>query len=273
MNRAQLTELIKRKRSFLCVGLDTAIDKIPGYLKELEDPLFEFNKAIIDSTKDYAIAYKANLAFYEMMGSKGWISLGKTIDYIKRVSGLFTIADAKRGDIGNSASHYAKAFFDNLGFDGVTVNPYMGYDAVAPFLEYKDKFTIILALTSNEGSSDFQMQMCGRKYLYEEVITRSAGWGSPATIMYVLGATKPDVLAKARKLVPDHFFLVPGIGAQGGDLKSVCEKGMNDKCGLIVNASRSIIYASTGQDFAQQARKAAFELQQQMEAVLNNRKL
>ncbi len=273
MNREKLYSLIKLKRSFLCIGLDTDIEKIPEHLKKSDDPVFEFNKAIIDFTRDYAIAYKLNLAFYERCGSSGWLSFEKTIDYLRGIGNIFTIADAKRGDIGNSASQYAKAFFDNLGFDAITVNPYMGYDAVAPFLEYKDKITILLALTSNEGSSDFQMQLCGKKYLYEVVLTRSAGWGSSDQIMYVVGGTKSGVLTKARHLVPDCFFLVPGIGAQGGDLKSVCEKGMNDKCGLIVNASRSIIYCSSERDFAEQARKAAFELQQQMETELSNRKL
>ena len=270
MNRAQLAGLIKRKRSFLCVGLDTDIDKIPDFLKKHNDPLFEFNKAIIDSTKDYAIAYKPNLAFYEMIGSKGWASLEKTIDYLKSCGDLFTIADAKRGDIGNSAAYYAKAFFEFLDFDAVTVNPYMGYDTIAPFLEYTDKFTILLALTSNEGSSDFQMLKCGEDYLYEQVILKSASWAGADQLMYVVGATKPEIVSKARKLAPDNFFLVPGVGAQGGDLNSVCKGGLNDQCGLIVNASRSIIYASTGKDFAEKAREAARDMQQQMETELKS---
>lgn len=269
MNRVQLADLINRKKSLLCVGLDADIDKIPDFLKKADDPLFEFNKAIIDSTKDYAIAYKPNLAFYEMLGAKGWASLEKTIEYLKGSGELFTIADAKRGDIGNSAKYYAKAFFEFLDFDAVTVNPYMGYDTVAPFLEYTEKFTILLALTSNKGSSDFQMLKCGEDHLYEDVIRKSSGWASPDQLMYVVGATKPEIIAKARKLAPDNFFLVPGVGAQGGDLQSVCKGGLNDQYGLIVNASRSIIYASTGQDFAGQARKAAFELQQQMEKLLD----
>ncbi len=271
MNRAQLANIIKQKRSFLCVGLDADIDKIPGYLKKADDPLFEFNKAIIDSTKDYAVAYKPNLAFYEMIGSKGWVSLEKTINYLKSCGDLFTIADAKRGDIGNSASYYARSFFEFLDFDAVTVNPYMGYDTIAPFLEYTDKFTILLALTSNKGSSDFQMLKSGEHYLYEEVIVKSSGWASPDQIMYVVGATKPEIVAKARKLTPDNFFLVPGVGAQGGDLDSVCKGGLNSQCGLIVNASRSIIYASAGKDFAEKAREAARDMQHQMETELKSR--
>ncbi len=271
MNRTGLAGIIKKKQSFLCVGLDTDINKIPEHLKELDDPLFEFNKAIIDSTKDYAVAYKLNMAFYEIMGSKGWISLEKTIKYLKDTGGLFTIADAKRGDIGNSAKYYAKAFFEVLGFDAVTVNPYMGFDTVAPFLEYNDKFTILLGLTSNKGSSDFQMLKCGDKYLYEDVITKSSGWAGPDQIMYVVGATQPEIIAKARNLVPGNFFLVPGVGAQGGDLASVCAAGLNEQCGLLVNASRSIIYASTGGNFAEKAREAARNMQQQMENEFKNR--
>lgn len=271
MNRACLANLIKQKRSFLCVGLDTDIEKIPGHLRIFDDPVFEFNKAIIDSTRDYAVSYKANIAFYEMMGSKGWASLEKTIKYLKSSGDLFTIADAKRGDIGNSAKYYAKAFFEFLDFDAVTVNPYMGYDTVAPFLEYKDKFTILLASTSNEGSSDFQMLKCGDDHLYEKVILKSSSWASPDQLMYVVGATKPEIIGKARKLVPDNFFLVPGVGAQGGDLAGVCKVGLNEQCGLLVNASRSIIYASSHDDFAEKAREAARNVQQQMEAELKNR--
>ncbi len=273
MNREKLYNLIKLKRSFLCVGLDTDMARIPEHLKKSDDPVFEFNRAIIDSTFEYAVAYKFNLAFYEHYGSKGWLSLERTMGYLKSIGNIFTIADAKRGDIGNSASQYARAFFDHMGFDAVTVNPYMGRDAVEPFLRYDDKFTVILALTSNQGSSDFQMQKCGNKYLYEEVITRTSEWGSPDQIIYVIGATKPDVFAKVRGFAPGNFLLVPGIGLQGGDLNSVCRDGLNEMCGLIVNASRSIIYASTGQDFDAKACKAASELQRQMETILNNRKL
>jgi len=270
MTRNQLIQLINTKKSFLSVGLDADIDKIPQHLKNSEDPVFEFNKAIIDSTIDYAVAFKLNLAFYESIGHEGWLSFEKTIEYLKKRGNIFTIADAKRSDIGNTATHYAKAFFENLGFDAVTVNPFMGYDAVVPFLKYKDKFTIILALTSNAGSSDFQMQYCGNKYLYEEVIVKSAKWASPDQIMYVIGATKADVLKNARELVPDNFFLVPGVGAQGGDLQSVCKHGMNDQCGLLINSSRSIIFSSQDRDFAEKAGESAFEIQKQMEIILNS---
>ncbi len=269
----RLINLINSKRSFLCIGLDSDINKIPNHIRDCDDPLFEFNKEIINFTCDYAVAYKLNLAFYERMGSGGWLSLEKTIDYLKSRGNFFTIADAKRGDIGNSARHYAQTFFDNLGFDAVTVNPYMGYDTVAPFLEYKEKCTILLALTSNPGANDFQMLNCCDKFLYEEVILQSSQWGSPEQIMYVMGATNPDFLAKARELVPGNFFLVPGVGAQGGDLQKVCNNGMNSECGLIVNSSRNIIYASESKDYGEKARKAAFDLQQQMMAILNNRQL
>lgn len=270
MTTTQLGKLIRSKRTFLCVGLDSDIDKIPEHLKNFDDPLFEFNKAIIDSTHDYAVAFKLNLAFYEQLGSSGWLSLEKTIDYLKRFENIFTIADAKRGDIGNSATYYAKTFFENLGFDAVTVNPYMGFDTLAPFLEYKHKVTIILALTSNAGSSDLQMQICNNGYLYEEVLIKTSKLGNPDQIMFVMGGTKPDIIARARNIVPEYFFLVPGIGAQGGDLKSVCEKGLNDHCGLIVNSSRNIIYASSGLNFTEKARSIAYNLHQQMDFILND---
>jgi len=267
MNKQQLIEQIKLKRSFLCVGLDTDMDKIPKHLLETEDPLFEFNKAIIDATKSVAVAYKPNIAFYECYGPKGWESLKKTLDYIPK--DIFTIADAKRGDIGNTSTYYAKTFFEYLDCDSVTVAPYMGEDSVTPFLEFKDKWVILLALTSNKGALDFQLTTDQQgKELYKTVLEKSAKWGSAEQLMYVVGATRSTDIAAVRKQVPDHFFLVPGVGAQGGSLEDVVEYGWNNDCGLLVNSSRAIIYASNGLDFANQAANAAKEVQQQMAKLL-----
>ncbi|MGC3948029.1 MAG: orotidine-5'-phosphate decarboxylase [Chryseolinea sp.] len=266
MTREQLFQEIKRKGSYLCVGLDTDIHKIPKHLLAADDPLFEFNKQIIDATQEYCIAYKPNLAFYEAMGPKGWESLQKTVEYIP--NHIFTIADAKRGDIGNTASLYAQAFFDYLNFDAITVAPYMGADSVTPFL-YKDKWVILLAHTSNSGSADFQLfeSSNGRK-LYEEVIERSRQWATPDQLMFVVGATRADRMAEIRALAPDNFFLVPGIGAQGGDLAQVSKAGLNKQCGLIVNSSRAIIYASGDKDFATKAGAEALNVRNEMESLL-----
>lgn len=268
MTRQQLFEQIKSKESFLCVGLDTDIQKIPKHLLSAEDPIFEFNKQIIDATHQYAIAYKPNLAFYEAMGSKGLESLEKTMEYIPR--DLFTIADAKRGDIGNTSSMYARAFFENMNFDSVTVTPYMGEDSVSPYLAHSRKWVILLAATSNTGSFDFQELLVenSSEKLYERVIRKSAEWGNPNNMMYVVGATRAKSLIGVRRLVPDHFLLIPGVGAQGGSLSQVCKYGMNKQCGLIVNSSRGIIYAGDNKDFAQAAAQAAKELQVQMAAEL-----
>ena len=270
MTREQLFQLIQKKKSFLCIGLDTDINKIPSYLLELDDPIFEFNKQIIDNTHKYAIAYKPNIAFYESLGTKGWTSLEKTIEYLKRFD-VFTIADAKRGDIGNTSKMYAKAFLENLEFDSVTVAPYMGIDSVSPFLEYENKWVILLALTSNKGAADFQftINQASSKRLFEEVLLTSSNWGNPNNMMYVVGATQAEMLADIRKIIPDHFLLVPGVGAQGGSLEAVAKFGLNKQCGLIVNSSRGIIFASNGEDFSQHAGSKALELQQQMETILN----
>lgn len=266
MTRKQLFEQIKRKGSYLCVGLDTDIHKIPKHLLSADDPLFEFNKQIIDATHEYCIAYKPNLAFYEAMGPKGWESLQKTVEYLP--NDIFSIADAKRGDIGNTASLYAQAFFDYLNFDAITVAPYMGADSVTPFL-YKDKWTILLAHTSNAGSADFQLFEAGNgRKLYEEVIVRSQQWATPDQLMYVIGATRADRMHEIRALAPQHFFLVPGVGAQGGDLAQVSKAGMNKECGLIVNSSRAIIYASAGEDFAAKAAAEARKVRDEMESLL-----
>lgn len=268
MTRQELIDQIKSKRSFLCVGLDTDIKKIPEHLNETDDPMFEFNKAIIDSTKDLAVAYKPNLAFYESLGSKGWESLEKTMAYIP--NDIFTIADAKRGDIGNTSKLYARAFFDNMNFDSVTVAPYMGHDSVMPFLEFENKWVILLALTSNEGAIDFQflpLEMSNKK-LYEKVLDRSQDWGTTENMMYVVGATRGEAIGDVRKLIPDHFLLVPGVGSQGGSLEDVAKYGLNKDCGLLVNSSRGIIYASSGEDFAEKARESALELQQRMATIL-----
>lgn len=267
MNKAQLFEQIKKKNSYLCVGLDTDISKIPTHLKNSSDPIFEFNKQIIDATHQYCIAYKPNIAFYEALGSKGWESLAKTLEYIPKE--CFTIADAKRGDIGNTSSLYAKAFFEQMSFDSITVAPYMGEDSVKPFLEFKNKWVILLAHTSNSGSSDFQLiESKSGKKLYEEVITKSQQWGTPEQLMYVVGATRADKIADIRKLAPEHFFLVPGIGAQGGDLAETSKHGLNKQCGLIVNSTRAIIYASADKDFASAAGSEARKVKEEMAALL-----
>lgn len=267
MTREQLFQQIIQKKSYLCVGLDSDPEKIPPHLRHLPDPVFEFNKQIIDATAAYCVAYKPNTAFYEVGGSQGWESLQKTLDYIPDTH--FTIADAKRGDIGNTSRLYARAFFETLGADALTVAPYMGEDSVRPFLEVKDHWVILLAHTSNPGSMDFQTMENSGELLYERVIRRAMEWGSPEQLMFVVGATHEKNIADIRKLAPDHFFLVPGIGAQGGDLKEVSEAGMNSHCGLLVNSSRSILYASSGGDFAKQAGKEAKKIRQEMEACLD----
>lgn len=268
MNRKELIEQIRLKRSFLCIGLDTDLSKIPAHLLDEEDPIFEFNKAIIDATKDLCVAYKPNTAFYEAYGSKGWDSLKKTIDYIP--DGIMTIADAKRGDIGNTSRYYAKAFFEELNADALTVAPYMGEDSVTPFLGFENKWVILLALTSNQGALDFQFFTSEEKeQLFQRVLRKSSEWGSPSELMYVVGATRAEGIGEVRKLVPDHFFLVPGIGAQGGSLEDVVEHGWNRDCGLLVNSSRGIIYASSGIDFDAKAREAALVVQQQMATILD----
>ncbi|MBK6904759.1 MAG: orotidine-5'-phosphate decarboxylase [Saprospirales bacterium] len=263
MTREELISQIRKKQSFLCVGLDPEWDRIPPHLLEKDDPVFEFNKAIIDATRDLCVAYKPNLAFYESMGLKGWNSLEKTLAYIP--SEHFTIADAKRGDIGNTSRLYARAFFETLDFDAITVAPYMGSDSVLPFLEFEDKWVILLALTSNAGSLDFQMQPTQTgEPLFSEVMRKAQEWGSPKNLMFVVGATHPSKLAEVRQLAPDHFFLVPGVGAQGGDLQAVMNYGMNADCGLLVNSSRGIIFAGNGEDFAEKAREAAAGVQLEM---------
>ena len=269
MNRAELVEQINRKKSFLCVGLDSDIKKIPSHLLQSEDPVFEFNRQIIDATADYCVAYKPNLAFYEALGAKGLQSLQKTIEYIPK--DIFTIADAKRGDIGNTSSLYARAFFESMNFDSITVAPYMGEDSVKPFMQYDGKWVILLALTSNKGSADFQDLDVNDKSskLYEVVLKTSQDWGSIENLMYVVGATKAEKLTEIRKLVPDHFLLVPGVGAQGGSLEEVAKYGMNEDCGLLVNSSRGIIFASDGPDFAQRAEFEAKQLQEEMKSYLD----
>lgn len=274
MTRQELISLIQRKKSFLCIGLDTDISKMPQHLKSAEDPIFEFNKAIIDATIDLAVAYKPNFAFYECYGAGGWKSLTKTINYINDTytGQAFTIADAKRGDIGNTSQQYARAMFDKassgMEFDAVTVAPYMGEDSVKPFLSYPSKWIVVLALTSNKGAEDFQFFTGNGSRLFEQVLSKSQLWGSPENMMYVVGATKADMLGGIRKLVPDHFLLVPGVGAQGGSLQEVAKYGLTRECGLLVNSSRNIIYASTGTDFAEKAREEAGKMQKEMEELL-----
>jgi len=282
MTRLQLVEQIFSKKTYLCVGLDTDLTKIPRHLLTSADPIFEFNKAIIDATKDYCVAYKVNTAFYEAEGLKGWQAMEKTVNYIPGTH--FKIADAKRGDIGNTSSQYAKAFFGNLGFDAITVAPYMGEDSVRPFLEYKGKWTILLGLTSNPGASDFEMQKIVRhlenldegmhtrrqeeKYLYETVLETASDWGTPENLMFVIGATQANEFVNIRRLTPTQFYLVPGVGAQGGSLKEISEKAMIKDCGLLVNASRAVIYASKGEDFADAAGKVAKEYSLEMKEYL-----
>lgn len=267
MNRTELILQIKKKKSYLCVGLDTDLEKIPAHLQQTSDPVFEFNKQIIDATHACCVAYKPNIAFYEALGPTGWESLQKTLDYIP--NDCFTIADAKRGDIGNTSSLYARAFFQLMNFDAITVAPYMGEDSVKPFLQFKDKWVILLAHTSNPGSADFQLiESNSKRKLYEEVIEKAQTWATPDKLMFVVGATQSDKMVAIRKLAPDNFFLVPGIGAQGGDLEMISKNGMNKDCGLLVNASRSIIYASTGKDFEEAAKQEASKVQQEMKSYL-----
>ena len=266
MNREYLIQQIKEKKSFLCVGLDTDIEKIPVHLKTAADAVFQFNKQIIDATKDLCVAYKINTAFYEAQGIKGWEALEKTVNYIPDTH--FKIADAKRGDIGNTSAQYAKAFFETIAFDAITVAPYMGSDSVKPFLDYKDKWTIVLGLTSNEGSIDFEQQKIGDNFLYEEVIHKSSSWGTKENLMFVVGATKATDLSSIRKIIPDHFLLIPGVGAQGGSLADVCKYGLNDDCGLLINASRAIIYAGKNANFAEEARRVAQEYQTEMKEYI-----
>ncbi len=272
MTTQQLTEQIIKKKSFLCIGLDVDLNKIPQHLLQTEDPIFEFNKAIIDATHHLCVAYKPNTAFYEAYGLKGWKALEKTINYLNdNHPDIFTIADAKRGDIGNTSTMYAKAFFEDLAFDSVTVAPYMGKDSVEPFLAFKDKHTIMLALTSNQGAFDFQTKQVEGKELYKQVLETSKNWKNSENLMYVVGATKAEYFAEIRKIVPNSFLLVPGVGAQGGNLQGVCKYGMSKNVGLLINSSRGIIYASSNDDFAQAAAAKAEDLQQQMEVVLNNK--
>ncbi|MBX7095647.1 MAG: orotidine-5'-phosphate decarboxylase [Flavobacteriales bacterium] len=272
MKREELIAQIRKKKSFLCVGLDTDLSKIPDFLLDHEDPIFEFNKSIIDATHDLCVAYKPNMAFYECYGKKGWIALEKTIAYINvKYPEIFTIADAKRGDIGNTSSMYAKAFLSEMNFDSITVAPYMGEDSVVPFLSVPDKWVIVLALTSNKGAMDFQtLEINGSpsEKLFERVLKTSSAWGNASSMMYVVGATQASMLSDVRKIIPDHFLLVPGVGAQGGSLKEVVHYGMNKDVGLLVNASRSILYASNKEDFASKARHEAELLQKEMAQFL-----
>jgi len=270
MNRQALIAQIEKKRSVLCVGLDTDINKIPEHLLSESDPIFAFNKAIIDATADFAVAYKPNIAFYESMGVKGWESLGKTIDYLNEsYPEVFTIADAKRGDIGNTSKMYAEAFFNSMSFDSVTVAPYMGVDSVSPFLAFEDKWVILLALTSNQGAFDFQLtENTDGEALFETVVKKAQEWATPDQLMFVLGATKTEYLERVRKAAPDSFFLVPGVGAQGGSLEDVLTKATNKDYGVLVNSTRGIIYQSKDKDFAEAARRAALELQQEMQRIL-----
>jgi orotidine-5'-phosphate decarboxylase len=271
MNTTALFNAIRNKKSFLCVGLDTDIDKLPHSILECDDPVFEFNKAIVDATAPYAVAFKPNIAFYESLGVEGWESLELTANYIKsKYPDIFLIADAKRGDIGNTSKMYARSFFKNMNFDAITVAPYMGEDSVTPFLEYEGKTVIILALTSNKGANDFQLlrEETGKKMLFEKVLETTSRWGNTNNIMYVVGATKAEHLKEIRKIVPDHFLLIPGVGAQGGSLEDVAQFGMNKQCGLIVNSSREIIYADATEKFAKVSGERAMQLQQKMESLL-----
>jgi len=268
MTKQELINQIKAKKSFLCVGLDADINKIPKHLLTLEDPIFEFNKQIIDATKDLCVAYKPNTAFYESLGAKGWESLQKTIDYIP--NDIFTIADAKRGDIGNTSKMFASAFFDNMNFDSVTVAPYMGEDSVKPFLDFKNKWVILLALTSNKGADDFQFFKENATQLFEKVLTKSQEWGTDENLMFVVGATRPEMFTQIRKHAPNNFLLVPGVGAQGGELSEVCKYGMTKDCGLLVNSSRGIIYAGNDENFAEAARNSALKIQKEMGILLEN---
>jgi orotidine-5'-phosphate decarboxylase len=270
MTTKELEFQIRQKKSFLCIGLDVDLHKIPSHLLTFEDPIFEFNKSIIDATHQLCVAYKPNTAFYEAYGIKGWQSLKKTINYLNEFyPEIFTIADAKRGDIGNTSSMYAKAFFEDLGFDSVTVAPYMGKDSVEPFLAFPNKHTILLALTSNEGAFDFQTKKVDENELYKQVLQTSKTWKNSENLMYVVGATKADYFKEIRKIVPNAFLLVPGVGAQGGNLEDVCEFGLNSQIGLLINSSREIIYASSEIDFAEKSKMKAKELQSAMEKILS----
>jgi orotidine-5'-phosphate decarboxylase len=271
MTGQEIFDLIRKKKSFLCIGLDSDIRKLPPHLRQHEDPVFEFNKKIIDATLDLAVAYKPNLGFYESNGVAGWKSLERTIRYLKDCGGeVFTIADAKRGDIGNTSEQYARAFLEMLDFDAITVAPYMGEDSVKPFLSFRGKWIILLALTSNRGAGDFQFLPAGNgsRRLYEEVLEKSCTWGTPDNLMFVAGATNAGMFAGIRKIVPEHFLLVPGVGAQGGSLEEVAKYGLNRQCGLLVNSSRAIIFASAGEDFADRARQEALSVQKSMETIL-----
>jgi len=270
MNRATLVSEIFRKKTFLCVGLDTELSKIPPHLLGSEDPILEFNRQIIDATRALCVAYKPNIAFYEALGPNGWHTLARTLEYIGDQH--FIIADAKRGDIGNTSRMYAEAFFNQLGCDAVTVAPYMGEDSVGPFLGFEGKWAILLALTSNQGSNDFQRDWLedSRQAVWEKVLQRSQQWGTPENLMFVIGATHPEAFIRVREIAPEHFLLVPGVGAQGGDLAAISEHGMNQDCGLLVNASRSILYASSGEDFAKKASEEAKRLQQTMKMLLES---
>ena len=262
MTRNELIQQIRTKKSVLCVGLDTDLSKIPQHLLQEEDPMFAFNKAIIDATKDFTVSYKINTAFYEAYGEKGWKSLEKTLNYIPK--NIFTIADAKRGDIGNTSTQYAKTFFETYQFDSVTIAPYMGKDSVVPFLQFPGKWGIVLGITSNEGSLDFQHLIADGKPIYQHVMTTVSGWGTPENIMFVVGATRKEQLAEVRALCPEHFFLIPGVGAQGGDVATVCENTLNKDAGILINVSRAVIYAGSGTDFAEKAAEAAKQYQSEM---------
>jgi orotidine-5'-phosphate decarboxylase len=271
MNKQELIAQIQQKKSFLCIGLDVDLSKIPAHLLSKEDPIFAFNKELIEATNHLAVAYKLNTAFYEAHGIKGWVAMGKTIDFINvNYPEIFTIADAKRGDIGNTSTMYAKAFFEDLNFDSVTVAPYMGSDSVEPFLAFRNKTTILLALTSNKGGLDFQGLKTDNSELYKEVLKTALTWKNSDNLMFVAGATKAEYFKEIRKIVPHHFLLVPGVGAQGGNLRDVCKYGLTKDCGLLVNSSRGIIYASNCKDFAKAAQMEAQKLQQEMEMLLSN---
>ncbi|GHT79218.1 orotidine 5'-phosphate decarboxylase [Bacteroidia bacterium] len=276
MNAKELFERIQEKRSFLCVGLDSEFAKIPDFLKREQHPVFEFNKRIIDATAPYAVAYKPNIAFYEAFGVAGWVNLRLTVDYLnEHYPDMFLIADAKRGDIGNTSRMYAKAFFDTIGFDAVTIAPYMGEDSVKPFIGYKDKWAIILALTSNTGAINFQYteDKFSGLMLFEKIIAQSKNWGTSDNTMYVVGANRVEMLTEVRKLVPDHFLLIPGVGAQGGNLSEIAQAGLNSQCGMLVNASRSIIFADNTEEFAAAAARKAEEIQQEMAYLLTEKGL
>lgn len=266
MHRNVLVEEIQKKRSYLTVGLDTDPDKLPLHIKELPNAVFEFNKQIIDATRDLCVAYKINTAFYEAQGTKGWQAMEETLHYIP--STHFKIADAKRADIGNTSSYYAKAFFETLPFDAITVAPYMGEDSIRPFLEYENKWAIVLGLTSNKGASDFELQPSGNELLYQKVLRTVSSWGNKNNLMFVVGATKASELSQVREIIPDHFLLVPGVGFQGGSLSEVSKYGMNKDCGLLVNASRAIIYAGNKENFASEAREIALQYQAEMSSLM-----